>query len=785
MLDRKLLRDLAQMKGQAITIALVVACGVAVFVAALSLYGSLRDAQGRYYAASHFADIFASLKRAPIALEPRLAELPGAAQLETRLVFDITIDLPAVSAPLSGRIIALPERGAPRLDRLYLRGGRMPEPDSPVEVLVSEGFAKANQLRPGSTLEAILNGKRQQLRIVGVALSPEYVYANPVGDPIPDDKRFGVFWISHKALAAAFDMDGAFNDVVLSLAPGASADAVMAALDRLLEPYGGLIAYGRYHQPSNRFVSDEIEQQRIMASTIPVVFLAVAAFLVNVVIGRVVQTQRAQIASLKALGYADGAIAVHYLKFVVIVVLGGAVLGFVLGVLTGQLTMASYTRFFRFPIFTLEIEPWVPVLAACVTLVAAMGGAIASLRSVVMLAPAEAMRPPAPPIFRRMRAKRHPPFHHLPARIVLILRDMTGRPLRTGLTTLGIALSVPIVVLSLFWKDALDYMIDVQFALAERGDAVVTFTQPVSSQATREIAHMPGAITAEGFRIVPVRLHVGHLSYRTSIDGVPPAATLRRPIDAELRPVAIPSEGLLLSQRLGERLGVRPGDRVDIEVLEGERPNRELRVAGLVNDQIGLRAYMDARALNRLMREDDLVTAVALSIDHGQADRLYAALKQVPKIQTVAIKALSLRAFRETTGLLVLLMATILTAFALTIAIGVVYNSARIALQERAWDLASLRVLGFTRGEVSTLLLGETAAEMIVAVPLGLWLGYWSVRLVVDLFETEMFKVPAVIAPQSYVLAAFAVLLAAVMSALIVRHRIDHLDLVAVLKARE
>ena len=785
MLHRKLRRDLAQLRGQAVTIALVIACGVAVFVAALSTYQSLRDAQRRYYAASHFADIFAHLKRAPAALAARLAELPGVGQLETRMVFDVTLDLPSVSVPISGRVIALPERGEPRLNRLYLRNGRMPEPGSSSEILVNEGFAEANHLRPGDTLESILNGKKQELRVVGVVLSPEYVYASPAGDPIPDDKRFGVIWMGHRALEAAFDMDGAFNDVVLSLAPGADPDAVMAALDRLLAPYGGLVAYGRYHQPSHRFVSDEIEQQRIMATTIPVAFLLVAGFLVNVVIGRLVQTQRSQIASLKALGYGDLTIAIHYFEFVGIVVLGGVALGVALGVATGRLMMESYTWFFRFPVFGLELDPAVPLLAAAFSLASAVGGALASLRSVVALAPAQAMRPPAPPAYRRAPAPRLAGSFRISPQALMVVRDAARRPLRTALTAFGVALSASLVVLSLFWRDALDYMVDAQFALAERGDAVVSFVEPVSGRALHEVAHMPGVMAVEGERIVPVRLRAGHHSYRTSIVGLPRRAALRRLVDAELRPIALPAEGLLLSERLATRLGVAPGGNVEVEALEGERPRRDIRVAALVNDQIGLSAYMDAGALNRMMREDDAITAVALSMDRTQAERLYAALKQLPKVETVRIKALSLRAFRDTTGLLVLVMAAILSSFALTIAVGVVYNSARIALQERTWDLASLRVLGFTRAEVSRLLLGEIAAEIAVALPLGLWLGYVLAGVLVSLYETEMFKVPAIVAPRTYALTVIGVLGAAGLSALAVRRKIDRLDLVAVLKARE
>lgn len=785
MLDRKLWRDLKRMKGQVATIALVVACGIAVFVSAVSAYLSLQTAQSRYYAASHFADIFAGLKRAPQSIVARIAALPGVAQVETRIVFDIVIDIAGVAEPVSGRIIALPEHGTSILNRLYLRQGTMPSPQSDNEVLASEAFAAANHLKPGDTLSAILNGKRRTLRIVGIVLSPEYVYASPPGDPIPDDRRFGILWINHPALAGAFDMQGAFNDVGVSLAPGAQETSVKELLDRILEPYGGTIAYGRYLQASNRFLSDEIEQQGVMASTVPLIFLAVAAFLVNIVMRRLIQTQREQIATLKALGYSDGQVAAHYLKFIAIVTSAGGFLGIILGVAVGRYMMESYQWFFRFPSLTLELEPWVPIAALSVSGIAALVGALTSLGTILKLQPAEAMRMPAPRAYRQTLLDRVVWKGCVSTQNLLILRAIFGRPLRAAFITLGMALSLSLILLSIFWQDALDYMIDTQFAAAERQDAIVTFDEAISSRAIGEISHFPGVVAAEGYRSVPVLLRSGQHSYRTVIMGFPRDAALRHLIDANLREIPIPPEGLLLSQRLAERLRVTPGDTIQVEVLEGERPHRVLPIAALSNDQVGLSSYMSGPALHRLMREDDRVNAVALTMDRAEAHRLYAELKSVPKVQTVSIKTLSLQTFRETTALFVLVLAFIFSTFALTITIGVVYNSARIALQERAWELASLRVMGFTKAQVSWFLFGEIACETLVAVPLGLWLGSRIVAAIVDLHETEMFKIPAVIEPRSYAIAALTVLAGTMVSALVVRRNIDRLDLVGALKARE
>ncbi|NOT53629.1 MAG: FtsX-like permease family protein [Deltaproteobacteria bacterium] len=784
-LDRKLLRDLGRMKGQVITIAIVVACGIAVFVSALSTYDSLWQSQQDYYATARFAQVFAHVKRAPTPLVHQVREIPGIAEVEPRLVYEVTLDVPGVAAPVVGRMIGVPTGGQPTLNRLYLRRGRLIDAARAHEVVISEGFALANHLNPGDQIAAILNGRRQELEIVGVVLSAEYVYAIRAGDPLPDNRQFGIVWINHDTLASAFTMEGAFNNVVLTLAPRASEPAVLATLDRLFTPYGGLGAYGRDHQLSHLFLSEEIRQQEVMATTMPPIFLAVAIFLLHVVLGRIVTGQREQIAALKALGYDNLTVGLHYLKLGCLIVMVGSLFGVVLGAWLGRLMTANYVDFFRFPILAFRVQPWLPLLGIGVGLLSALVATVSAVRRVMVLTPAEAMRPPAPPRYRHTLIERLGFVRWLSPQGRMVLRHIGLRPGRALMTTVGIALAVPILVLAFFWQDAIAYMMTVQFFAIDRGDATVTFTEPVTRRALREIEQLPGVMQVEGVRAVPVRVWAGHQSYRTAVQGLPPHATLRRVLNDQLQPIPIPTDGLLLTDRLGERLGLRPGDRVVLEALEGTRVRREVEVTQLVNDIFGMSAYMEIHALNRLMSEGEAISSVSVAVDPAHEEELYARLKQLPKVATVSLKRRALASFRETVAKFVLVFTGILTVFAVAIAVGVVYNNARVALAERAWELASLRVLGFTRAEVSTMLLNELAIELLAAIPFGLWLGYWFVVAIGSHHQAEMFRIPAVIAPRSYALAALVILLAGVGSALIVRHRIDHLDLVSVLKTRE
>ncbi|MDO9068423.1 MAG: ABC transporter permease, partial [Deltaproteobacteria bacterium] len=617
-LDRKLLRDLWQMRSQALTIALVVASGIGSFISLLSTYDSLQWSRQSYYEEARFAQVFADVKRAPRPVERQIVELPGVAAVETTVVQDVTLDIPGVAEPVIGRMIGLANGGQPSLNRLFLRQGRLPEDGKRNEALVSEGFSKARGLKPGDHIAALLNGKREELEIVGIVLTPEYIFASRGGE-IPDDKGFGVFWMERERLASAFDMEGAFNRVSLSLAPGASEAAVIDALDRLLEPYGSLSAYGRKDQNSHRILSQEINQQKTMATVFPTIFLGVAAFLLNVVLARQVATQRDQIAALKALGYTDFAIAAHYLKLVLAIVLAGIVLGFGIGAWMGYEMTAMYTLFFHFPRLSYRIQPWIALVASGISLAAAVGAALGTVRSILSLAPAEAMRPPAPTRYRRMLLERLGLAHLLSPQTRMVIRTLERRPLRTLLTSFGIACSVAILVSGTFWRDSVNYLIDVQFYMADRGDVNVVFVNPVARSALYEIGRLPGVLRTEEVRSVPVRLRAGHHTYRTAVSGFPPDAQLRQLLDTGLRRVPLPPDGILLSQRLAERLEVKPGDRLLLESLEATRARREAVVAGVVNDLVGLSAYMDIAALNRLMGEGESISAVALTLDPAQA----------------------------------------------------------------------------------------------------------------------------------------------------------------------
>ena len=781
-LDRKLLRDLWALKTQVVSIALVIACGIGGFIGSLSTHGSLVRARDQFYDTARFPHVFAAAKRAPAALAERLQRLPGVSEVDVRVVRDAPLYMADVPTPMMARLVGHDFAHPATLNRLTLTAGRWPA--SGGEVVVNQRFLEARRLSLGAHVRVLMNGKFEELALVGTVLSPEFIFPTR-GGGLPDDEWFAVLWIDRAVLAAAFDMEGAFDSVVLRLARDASVPAAVHALDRELERYGGLGAVGRDEQLSHKLLTQEINQQRIFGTVLPAVFLLVAAFVLNVVLHRQVNAQRGEIAALKALGYDDRRIAAHYLAFAGAIVGLGIALGAPIGAWFGSSMTALYTQFFHFPAFRYAFPLELLALGGAAAATAAAAGALAAIRGVVRLKAAEALRPPAPAQFRPLLLERLGHAHLLTPAQRMIMRNLERKPLRAAITVAGIAGAFAILVSGTFWSDAFDYFMDVQFKRAQRADVSIAFAEPLPQVVRYELERLPGVVKAEVTRAIAVRLRAGHRTYRTAITGLADGSTLQRALDPQLREVAPLPGGVILTSRLAARLDVRPGDSIGAELLEGKRVQARVRVAGTVSELAGMNAWMRLEDLNALAREGAVVSGAGLAVDPLRRGELLERLKETPAAAVVIVTQSLLDTFRASSARNLLFFTSVLTAFAATIAVGVVYNNARIQLAERSWELASLRVLGFTRREVSVLLLGELALEIACAVPLGVAAGYGLAALVIALMPHEVFEFPLVIYATSYLYAAAVVAAAGAASALVVRRRLDRLDLVAVLKVRE
>jgi putative ABC transport system permease protein len=784
-LNRKLWRDLWRMKGQAFAIVLVIASGVATFVMLRSTIDSLSLTRERFYQDYGFAEVFASLKRAPESVKDRIASIPGVSQVETRVVADVKLNIEGFNEPVTAKLVSVPDNGTPLLNKIYIRKGRMVDPWKDNEVVVSEAFADAHRFSLGDRFGAVINGRWKMLDIVGTALSPEFVLQVRPGGISPDFKRYAILWMGRYTLGTAYNMKGAFNDVVLTLSPGTNTNDILVQLDNLLNWYGGLGSYSRKDQVSHRFLSEEFKQLETSSKIFPVIFIGVAAFLLHVVISRTISTQREQIAGLKAFGYSNLDIGMHYVMMVLLIVLLGVAGGIAVGVWFGGSLGRVYMEFYRFPYLMYELKPAVVMTAVWISIASALVGTLHSVWKAAKLPPAEAMRPEPPARYRKSVIEHIRLWGWLSQPTRIIIRNIERRPMRSLLTIIGIALSCACMIAATFFQDAIEFMVNVQFKRSQKEDMTVTFIEPTSRKAIYELKGLRGVEHVEVFRSVPARLRFQQRSYRTSIQGIEPGNRLHFLLDTDLKPIDIPPEGIVLTDYLRNILGVKPGDMLTVEVLEGSKPLRQVPVVSFAKQYIGLMGYMDLSALNRLMKEDQTVSGAYLSADSLAQPEIYRKLVEMPRVAGTLVREDEIRNFYETQAEALLFFTFVATLLAGTIAFGVVYNSARIALSERSRELASLRVLGYTRTEISYIFLGELGLLTLAAIPVGLLIGRGMSAYLAKAIESDLFRIPVLVGPATYSLAATVVVVSECLSGLIVRHRLDHLDLVAVLKTKE
>ncbi len=784
-LDRKLLRDLQRLKGQVAAVSIVMACGLAMMITTRSLIASLDGTRADYYESNRFADVFGSVKRAPNHLGERLAALPGVAGVQTDIAGQVTLDLPGLDEPASGLVRSLPDFGEPELNRPFLRRGRWLAPGSRRELLVGEAFALANKLNPGDTLALIMNGRRQDFRIAGIVLSPEYIFESRPGAALPDNRTYGIFWMTYKEVATAWDLYGAFNHFALKLAPGADAAPVIAATDALLKPYGGLGAYGRKDHPSHIRVSDEIRVLRILSVGFPTIFLGVAAFMTNAVLSRLLALQREQIAILKAFGFANGQIVGHYLKFAAVIGLAGTVLGGFSGLFLGRWMVGLYDLFFRFPDLAFRLDRSAVAVAFGVGLLAVVAGVLGSVRKAAQLPPAEAMRPEPPANFRPAFIERAWLKRFFSHSFRIAVRNLERRPVQALFTIAGLALATALLILPNTLKAGIANILDQQWDVVQRQDLNLGLAEPSAARVEHDLERLPGVMHVETFRSTAVRIHFQGRNRQIGLRSLAPGSLHSRAVDHTGREITPGLDGLIVSAKLAHVLGAQVGDSLVVEALEGRRPVQAIRLAGLAEDFTGIAAYMDRAAINRFLGEGDIVTGASFTLDMGKRAEFLRAIKGIPHISWIAIKESMRQSFRKTTAQMMGMLSTLYLTMAVIVAFGVIYNNARISLAERARELATLRVIGMTQREVGAVIVIELAILAVLAVPTGLLFGTGFATAIITSVNTETVRLPLVFTPYTYTFAVLVVGFASVLSAVVVLRKLKQLDLIGALKAPE
>ncbi len=784
-LSKKMWRDLWLLRFQTLTTSILIVCGISLLVSEWSAYESLKSARDSYYREYRFSDLFAEFKRASKGSLKKLLKIPGIKTIVPRISTEGLVNLPNRSEPSVGRFLSLPSGSQPLLNQIYLRKGRLPIDSSEGEVVVHEGFAKANRLSPGDKFEVIIQGQSEQLRIVGIGLSPEYVYALSPSAPLPDDLHFGVFWVTEKMLQRLVKINEGYNSLLVEFDPIVSIHQVMAKMDELLRPYGSLGSYERSRQISNMFVEDEISEQRVSSIFIPAIFLGIASFLINIITSRLITLQRAQIATFKSLGYSRLEVSLHYLKLVSIMALMGTLPGLGLGALLGRWMSSTYEAYFHFPVLKFTISPLASVIGIVAGVLPAIVGAYTSIRSVYKISPAVAMRPLTPPSYHVTFFERWNLNKIFQTSQKMIIRHLLQKPIRLFQVVLSLSAALAIVIASGAWADMIQFLLKTQFQRIQKEDLSIKLIRPQSWSVIQELKNIPGVMEVEAYREIPVRIRFKNFKRELQLTGRPEKSSMRKLLNLRLVEVPLSINGITLGRFFQKKWGIKKGDFIQLQPLEGENKIYQVQVTNFSDELMGLNANMQIKELWKMMNEQTGFNVFSIKADPRKLNEIYNFLKKSPQVESVHLKNALYKGFNETFGQVIRSASLVLMVASLIISVGIIYNSLQVSFSERSWELASLRVLGFERYEMVQILLVEVAGQIVLSLFPGCLLGLGLTHLSMRLIHTETFAFPVVIERSTYALGILSVFLAFIGSSFIVYKLMIRLNLIEALKARE
>ena len=789
-LDRKLLRELRASWLLLAAIVSIMAVGVACFVSMGAAYNNLTEAKRRYYRQCRMADFWIDLKKVPLAELDALAELPGVAEIRPRIGFFATVDLEDVEKPLNGLVLSLPDRREPVINDVALERGGYFTDRRENEVIVNETFAARHKLKPGDRIRLLLNNRRQELFIVGTAISSEFVYLLQPGSLAPDPEHFGVFYLKRTYAEDVFDFDGAANQVVGRLDPQVRENPgeLLGKAERLLSPYGVFSTTPLADQVSNKFLSLEIEGLKVFAVIMPCIFLAVAAMVLNVLLRRLAEQQRTVVGTLKALGYSDRQVFLHFLKFGLAVGLVGGLVGSVAGYWLAEGLTYMYRQFYEFPELVNRFYPGLLVISLLISLGCAILGSLQGTRAVLRLKPAEAMRPKPPKKGGAVLLERIGWFwSRLSSGWRMVIRGVIRSRMRTIVGVFAAAMGSAVLVNGFMMMDATKYLVDYQFKWILRSDIDLAFKDERSEDALLEAARLPGVDRAEPILNVSCTLINGPYQRKSGITGIAPGARLTVPRDLEAAPIPVPSTGLVMTRKLAEVLHLKQGDMVTILPIKGLRRRREAPVLRISDSFLGMAAYADIHYLSRLVHEELAVSGVQLAVDRDPAhiEALYRELKRMPALEAVSSRRDVIANLEK---ILVKQMGISITTFALfagVIFFGSILNASLVSLSERQREVATLRVLGYGPWQIGSLLLRESMIVTLVGTLLGMPIGYLLSVLLSVAYDTELFRFPVVATPGTWIWTLLLAVVFGMLAHLFVQLVIHRMNWLEALQAQE
>jgi putative ABC transport system permease protein len=768
----------------------IIAVGVACLVTLVTAYRNLDDAKQLYYAQCQMADFSIELKKVPVSELEQIAAWPEVASIRPRIQQYVSVDLEGVAEPLNGLVLSLPDRKQPVLNDIVLRQGGYFSDQRDNEVIINDTFARRHRLYPGQWIKLILNNQQQELFIVGTAISSEFVYLLGAGSLTPDPERFGVFYLKQSFAEDILDFKGSANQVLGRLSASATGDSreVLRRAESRLSDYGVFSTTPLDDQMSNKFLTQEIQGLKSFAVVGPIMFLAAAALVMNVLLMRLAQQQRVVIGTLKALGYSDMQVFTHFLKFGLVVGAGGGLVGCALGWWMASGMTNIYSTFFEFPDLVNRFRWSIHLTGLGVSIGCAVLGCLRGSRAVLKLQPAEAMRPSPPRSGRKILIERIGwMWKMLGSGWRMVLRNLFRARLRTLAGIFGAAMGGGVLVNAFMTQESIVYFLDFQFEKITRSDYDLTFKDDRGREAIDEIAKLPGVDRVEPQLNVACTFANGSHRKKGSITGMLSNATLTIPRDLEGNPVRVPEHGLMMTRIMAEQLHVEVGDRLTFEPIKGDKTPRQATVTTISDSYLGTFVYADVRYLNRLIGEEYAISGVQVlgdgNLDHRRA--FYKELKQMPALQSMASRRDMVKILTETLIEHQQIIIDIMLLFSGIVFFGTILNSSLVSLAERQREIATLRVLGYGPWKIGGLLFRESIITTLLGTFLGMPLGYLITVVTAETYASDMFRLPIITTADIWLKTLAYAVVFALLTQLVIQRTIHKMDWLDALKVQE
>lgn len=782
-LRKRLVRMIGQTKGQFIAVTVVLTIGLLSYVALNMTIQNLDNTVKAYYDQTQMPQIFAQVLRIPEGKVEALKSVSGVQAVNARIVEDVKFDTGYGGEKTVLRLVSLPDATTEKpLSDIYLLSGNRPSQDN--EVAVIHLFAKARNLKVEDTFDIIVGGRKKALKITGIVSNPEYIYlVEDEQSLLPDPRTFGVAYVTSQFAQSQLGYQKSYNSLLITTNSGADQDAVIDELDRKLDKYGVMRIYKREDHISSRMIQEEITQGQKTANTVPVLFLSVAGAIIAVMLGRIVKNDRISIGVFKALGYTNGAIVWHYTQYALGIGIVGSTLGMLLGaMLANSLAKLYTTTVYDIPILVGRLYPEYLILAVLIGSIFCIASGIIGARGVLTIQPAESMRPEVPKTGRRILLERiKPVWRRLSFTWKVVIRNIFRSKKRAIFIALGIALTYAVTLLPFFMLSAFMTMFDQQYGQMYAMDMQVTYTHGLNQNSILDLKQVLGdhAQEVEPIAEFPFELSAGWRKKNVSIIGIVENTRMYNFTNRHGQPVKLPREGISITEGLARLLEVEVGDSINIKSFIPGRESVVLSVNEIVEQPLGVNAYMDLEHMQRVLLDHDYINGAVIRGERLESSEL----DHVKHIKSVLLSADMMAIFKEFTALTYASI-LVMVASAGILGFAIVYNATIMSIYERKMEFSSLRVLGFDKQHIFKMLFRENLVLSALGIIIGIPLGASMVDSIMASFSNELYTMKADFDFMAFVYTTVVTIAFVLIAQVATHHKIAKLDFIEALKAR-